>query len=153
AVVLLLAAGLQESLFQHRFQVIKGKPGVKGPARGYLQFELGTRASKGGVWGVYLHRASNEYLRLLCRARDCSFDPKAIWTQIETDDVLAMGVGRLLIWTDPKPLPDVDDEQGAWELYALRCWRPGALKRDPVGLRKKWARNHAMAREFVSEMA
>ena len=32
--VMLLAIGLQESRFTHRFQVVQGKPGAKGPARG-----------------------------------------------------------------------------------------------------------------------
>src|SRR6476646_617594 len=73
--VLLLAIGLQESRLVDRYQVLDG--GAKGPARGLWQFERGTKASRGGVWGVFLHRASSDPLRLLCRARDCSFDPAA----------------------------------------------------------------------------
>lgn len=147
ALVMLLAIGLQESRFEHRFQVVQGKPGAKGPARGYWQFERGTRASRGGVWGVYLHRASNEYLRLLCRARDCSFDPAAIWGQLERDDILAAGVARLLLWTDPQALPKVDDEAGAWTLYADRCWRPGKPHK------KTWPLFHSTAREFVENLS
>lgn len=121
--VMLLAIGLQESRFEHRAQIVNG--GGKGPARGFWQFERGTRASRGGVWGVYLHPASNEHLRLLCRDRDCNFDPAAIWAQIERDDVLAAGVARLLLWTDAGPLPEIGDVDGAWKLYADRTWRPG----------------------------
>lgn len=39
AVVMLLAIGLQESRFVHTYQLVQGKPGAKGPARGWWQFE------------------------------------------------------------------------------------------------------------------
>jgi hypothetical protein len=137
--VMLLAIGLQESGMKYRRQMLDG------PARGLWQFEPGSKASKGGVWGVYLHSQTMELLRLLCRARDCGFEPRSIWTRIETDDVLAAGLARLLLWTDRKPLPEVADEHGAWELYADRCWRPG--KPHP----EKWPANHARAVAFVKE--
>ena len=86
--VMLLAIGLQESRFIHRFQIVHGKPGAKGPARGFWQFELGSRASRGGVWGVFLHESSRYWLSVLCEARGVAFEPRAIWTAIETDDVL-----------------------------------------------------------------
>jgi hypothetical protein len=122
AVVLLLAIGLQESRFEYRRQL------GNGPARGLWQFEQGTTASRGGVTGVYLHRATHEMLRLLCHDRDCNFDPRAIWHRLEDDDVLAAGVARLLLWTDPKPLPALGDADGAWDYYE-RTWRPGRPKR------------------------
>lgn len=125
AVVMLCAIALQESRLAHRWQVVDAnRPQVKGPARGLLQFERGTRASRGGVWGVYLHDASRKPLEDLCRARGCNFDPDAIYAQIEVDDILAAGVGRLLLWTDPKPLPAIGQAQAAWDLYQ-RTWRPG----------------------------
>lgn len=120
--VMLLAIGLQESRFEHRYQIVNG--GGKGPARGFWQFELGTRASRGGVWGVVLHAQSMEPLRLLCRDRDCNYDTRAVWERIEHDDVLAAGVARLLLWTNPKPLPALGDEAGAWDYYNS-TWRPG----------------------------
>ena len=46
---LLVAIGYQESRFTHRYQIVQGKPGAKGPARGFWQFELGSQASRGGV--------------------------------------------------------------------------------------------------------
>lgn len=131
--VMMLAIGLQESRFEHRFQLPSVKARLiarmqgriaKGPARGFWQFEEGTEQSRGGVWGVFLHRASNESLRLLCRSRDCPFVPRLIWQQIETDDVLAAGLARLLLWTDAKPLPNIGDVDGAWDCY-IRNWRPG----------------------------
>ncbi|MFY3460975.1 hypothetical protein ACOTJD_30400 [Achromobacter xylosoxidans] len=115
--VMLLAIGLQESRFVHRRQ-------IGGPARGFWQFEKGTRASRGGVWGVYLHQASKDRLAALCKARSVACDPDAIYAALEYDDVLAAGVARLLLWTDPKALPAIGDSDAAWSLY-LRTWRPG----------------------------
>lgn len=115
--VMLLAIGLQESRFEHRRQ-------IGGPARGFWQFEKGSRASRGGVWGVWLHPASKGQLAVLCKARSVACDPDAIYAALEYDDVLAAGVARLLLWTDPKALPAIGDGEAAWSLY-LRTWRPG----------------------------
>ncbi|MBZ0073604.1 hypothetical protein [Bordetella hinzii] len=115
--VMLLAIGLQESRFVHRRQ-------IGGPARGFWQFEKGTRASRGGVWGVFLHAASKDHLTALCKARSMACDPDAIYAALEYDDVLAAGVARLLLWADPKALPAIGDSEAAWSLY-LRTWRPG----------------------------
>lgn len=135
--VMLLAIGLQESRFEYRRQI------GNGPARGFWQFELGTRESRGGVWGVYLHRASAELLRLLCRDRDCNYDPRAIYSQIENDDALAAGVARLLLWTAPKALPAIGDAPAAWAYYT-NTWRPGKPHR------KTWDALYAQAVEFVT---
>lgn len=120
--VMLLAIGLQESRFVHRRQ-------IGGPARGFWQFEKGTRASRGGVWGVYLHAASKDHVTALCQARSVARDPDAIYAALEYDDVLAAGMARLLLWTDPKELPAVGDADAGWSLY-LRTWRPGKPKPD-----------------------
>lgn len=135
--LLLLAIGLQESRFEYRRQL------GNGPARGFWQFELGTRVSKGGVWGVYLHPTTEGLLQSLCRSRGAPCKPDAIWAALETDDVLAAGVARLLIMTDAYKLPAVEDVDGAWRLYAQRCWRPG--KPHP----ETWPRFHAQARAFL----
>jgi hypothetical protein len=129
--VMLLATGLQESRFQYRRQM------GNGPARGFWQFERG-----GGVKGVFTHHASTGHLHNLCKARGVPFDVPTIWAALETDDVLAAGVARLLYYTDPKPLPDVDDADGAWKLY-LRTWRPG--KPHPA----TWPDYHQQAREAL----
>lgn len=129
--VLLLATGLQESRFEHRRQM------GNGPARGFWQFERG-----GGVKGVFTHHASTGHLFNLCKARDVPFDIPTIWACLETDDVLAAGVARLLYYTDPKPLPAVEDAEGAWKLY-LRTWRPG--KPHP----STWPGYHRQAREAL----
>jgi hypothetical protein len=140
AIVMLLAIALQESALEHRWQVIDAKrPNAKGPARGLWQFELGTKASKGGVWGVYLHPASRYWLAQICAARGVAFEPRAIWLALETDDLLACCVARLLLFTDPKRLPALTDTKGAWDLYRFRTWRPG---KPHAG---KWPLNHRMA--------
>lgn len=110
--VMLLAIALQESRLAHRRQ-------IRGPARGLWQFE---RA--GGVRGVLEHRASRGHARSLCTVRACAPTAPAVYQQIEHDDILAAGFARLLLWTDPDPLPRMGDDDGAWALYAS-TWRPG----------------------------
>lgn len=117
--VILLTIGLQESHFLYRRQL------GNGPARSFLQFERGTKASRGGVWGIYLHPASKDLLREACAAHGVPFDPMSIWQAIEHNDVLAFICGRLLMWTDAQPLPALGDVDAAWSLYADRCWKPG----------------------------
>lgn len=110
---MLLAIGLQESRFEYRRQMNSG------PAKGFWQFERG-----GGVKGCLNHPASAPHLRTLCDARGVEFSAQAVWDAIEHDEVLAAGLARLLLWTDPRSLPDPDDVDGSWDLY-LRTWRPG----------------------------
>ena len=126
ALVMLIAVAMQESNLANRWQIIdRARPEKKGPARGLWQFELGSKSAGGGVWGVYLHAASRYWLERVCAARAVPFEPRAIWLALETDDVLACCVARLLLFTDPKKLPEVGDKADAWSLYRLRTWRPG----------------------------
>lgn len=134
--VLMYAISLQENPQRYEQQ-------VGGPARGDYQFEKG-----GGVKGVMTHAASRTMAREVCRARGVAFDAEAIYQAIGRDPILAAALARLLIWTDPKPLPAATDEQGAWDLY-LRTWRPGAYTRQPDELRSKFRRNHAAALKAV----
>lgn len=119
--VMLYAIGLQESRFEFRRQMIKkgGELLPLGPAKSFWQFERG-----GGCKGVVEHPASRYWMAQVCAARNVPFNATAIWNAIETDDVLAAAAARLLLFTDPKRLPDVGDVKGAWNLYA-RTWRPG----------------------------
>jgi hypothetical protein len=141
--VMLYAIGLQESLFIHRFQVVQGKPKAKGPARGLWQFERG-----GGCKGVIQHPASRFWMHRIMSRLNIPFTPAELWAAIEHDDALAAAAARLLLFTDPKALPAVDDAAGAWLLY-LRTWRPGAWARGTAGerakLKAKWMRNHQTA--------
>lgn len=129
--VMLLTIGLQESRFEHRRQM------GDGPARGFWQFERG-----GGVKGVFTHSASTGHLHNLCAARGVPFDIPTIWAKLETDDVLAAGVARLLLFTEPYPLPEADDGGSSWDLY-LRTWRPG--KPHP----ETWQAYHQQARDAL----
>lgn len=119
--VMLLAIGLQESRFQHRRQLIKrgGELLPLGPATGYWQFERG-----GGCRGIVDHPASRYWVYRICSTREVAFTATAIWRFLERDDVLAAAAARLLLFTDPRRLPELGDEKGAWNLY-LRTWRPG----------------------------
>lgn len=142
--VMLLAIGLQESEFIHRYQIVAGgRPGAKGPARGFWQFERGSMASRGGMWGVFLHPASAALIRDVSISRGVAPQASNAWEAVETDDVLAAAAARLLLYTDALPLPKLGDEQGAWALYAKRAWRPGKPHPD------KWPANYAQALAFV----
>lgn len=111
--VMLIAIGLQESALMYRRQL------GNGPARGLWQFERG-----GGVHGVLQHHATAGFAFDLCAVLDVRPDPREVWNKMERDDVLAAGFARLLLWSDPSPLPKIGDVDAAWELY-LHTWRPG----------------------------
>ena len=46
----------------------------------------------------------------------------AVWRVLEGHDLLAAPFARLLLWTDPHPLPS--SEATAWGQYQA-IWRPG----------------------------
>lgn len=133
AEVMMIAIGLQESGLVHRRQ-------IGGPARGLLQFETG------GVRGVLQHEASRSHALALCAARGVEPTTAAVYARLEHDDVLAMAVGRLLLWTDPKPLPALGKADEAWALY-LRTWRPGKPHRN------RWDACYAAALREIREPA
>lgn len=112
---MLLAIAGQESGWTHRVQ-------TNGPARGFWQFEQGTTASRGGVSGVLMHRAVSARVRALCAGLALPTDVVALYENVAVNDTLAVGVARLLLYTDPKPLPTARAE--GWAYY-LRTWRPG----------------------------
>jgi hypothetical protein len=115
---LMLAIGWQESRFLYRDQVDTG-PAVLGPATGFWQFESG-----GGVRGVMRHHASSRLARYHAAMAGLPFDQHTIWAGFAQakHDYLAAAFARLLLWTDPKPLPE--GEAQGWDYY-LRTWRPG----------------------------
>lgn len=134
--VMLLAIFQQEGGAQYRIQ----QP--NGPAKGFWQFE-----KNGGVKGVMEHPASKGLAEAICMARSVPFVRQNIYDALEVDDLLACGFACLLLYTDPKPLPDVDDPISVLEpqkskswLYYADNWRPG--KPHP----KTWKANHDRAR-------
>lgn len=110
--VMLLAIGAQESAFRHRTQ-------IGGPARGYWQFEQG-----GGVHGVLGHHATRLQARSCCLLRTVAAVDSDVYAALASDDLLACAFARLLLWSDPAPLPEPGDAVSAWAYY-VRTWRPG----------------------------
>lgn len=107
---MLLAIALQESSLEHRRQ-------VRGPARSYLQFELG------GLRGVLRHDATQQLAAGVVNALDYSdLSPSDLHAALEHNDPLAAAMGRLLLYTHPRALPDM--EEAGWEYY-FWLWRPG----------------------------
>ena len=90
--MLMTIAG-QESNWSHRLQ-------VGGPARSFGQFEL-----LGGVSGVHSHKATRAWTAALCAGLALPVDTAAIHQAMAYNDTLAVGMARLLLYTDPKPLP------------------------------------------------
>lgn len=128
--LMLLAIGLQESRFEHRRQ-------IGGPARGFWQFEKG-----GGVAGVLTHPQSKWIAHEVCRQRGVEPAAAAVYPALEKDDLLACAFARLLLFTDPKPLPAPGYCAAAWDYY-LRSWRPGKPHRQT------WDALYAQAMEFA----
>lgn len=124
--VILAAIGFQESGYLTRIQY------GNGPARSYWQFENGRLA---GINGVLTHRATVKLAAAVCKTRGVDPDRMAVWKAMESDDVLGAAFARLLMYTDPNPLPD--NQSDAWEMYAKRLWRPG--KPHPDKWPASWA--------------
>ncbi|MCP8465944.1 hypothetical protein NK553_18490 [Pseudomonas sp. ZM23] len=144
AIVMLLAITRQEDPEQRRRQW------PTGPARSLWQAEQGG----GMITGLLRYRVDSirDWATGLCVVRGIAPAAPEVWKAIEHDDILAAGLARLLLYTDPARLPELGDEVGAWDLY-LRTWRPGAYTRGDAaqraGLRAKWSRNYAAALEVA----
>lgn len=130
---MVLAIVYQESNGVYRRQL------GNGPARGLAQLEMGNAKSRAGVWGVMNHEASRDLAAEICikRGIDNPKNYKAIWEKLEFDDVLALALARLLLWTDSQPLPT--NQADGWLAY-VRVWRPGKPHPD------KWSQSWATAR-------
>jgi len=127
--VMLLAIAGQESNWEHRYQIVRGRR--KGPARGFWQFEKG-----GGVVGVMRHSSSKNAAKRLVDYLELPWDKTELWKQLEYNDMLAVGFARLLLWTDPRSLPS--SSKGGWNCY-YRNWRPG--KPHPSKWPKIWVQS------------
>ena len=126
------AIGYQESKYKVRIQH------GNGPARSYWQFENGRLAA---INGVLNHQSTAKLAKEVCKACGVAPERMAVWKAMETDDVLGAAFARLLMYTDPFPLPDNSAE--AWEMYAERLWRPGKPHPD------EWATSWAFGLECV----
>ena len=112
---LLLAIAIQESDLLHRVQL------GDGPARGLWQFECV------GVKGVLQHLATRTLAQQVARAHGVEPVATNIWAALASDDLLAAKFARLLLWTDPAPLPT--SSTASW-FYYLGNWRPGKPHRS-----------------------
>ena len=121
----LLAIAGQETGWDTRYQ-------VGGPAHSFWQFELN------GVNGLLVHPVSQPRIRALCDALRIPPDSATIFAAIAWNDALAVGMARLALWVDPRPLPA--DLAAGWETY-LRIWRPGRPRQETWGPR--WAEAQA----------
>lgn len=126
---MLVAIAAQESALMYRVQM------GGGPATGLWQFE---RA--GGVAGVLRHPASRAAAAEMCRLLLVRPEVETVHLTLVNNDLLGAAFARLLLLTDPQPLPD--DQDAAWSYY-LRTWRPG--KPRPT----KWAASWRVAGEAL----
>lgn len=111
--VLVMAIAGQESRWKERRQ-------IGGPAHSYWQFERG-----GGVAGLFGHPATKLKLGTVCAALDIEYDPDVVYEAMIWNDTLACAMARLLLYSDPAPLPAYWDKIAGWQYYE-RNWRPGA---------------------------
>lgn len=107
-------------------------------ARGLWQFER-----MGGVAGVLQHRATAAHAAAACRRRQIPAAPDEAWRALERDDVLAAIFARLLLLTDPAPLPSGPD---AGHACYVRAWRPGKPCSEA-----KWGESWRMAATVCAE--
>lgn len=144
----LLAVGLQESGFEHRRQLYGG------PARGFLMFERGTVARRGGVTGILLHPVSRPHvIGTMATLKYKPTNPiddaaRVLHAALEHNDTLTFLCGRVLLLTVPRRLPDREESMEAWEQYVL-AWNPGAVKTDPIPHLKRWMVNYPTAWDLV----
>ncbi len=108
--VLVMAIAGQESGWQFRRQ-------IGGPARSFWQFEQG-----GGVAGLL--QVTSSKLQAVCAALDIPFNSADIFQAMAWNDTLACCMARLLLWSDPRPLPPAGVPDLGWTYY-LHNWRPG----------------------------
>lgn len=109
--LMLLAIALQESGLAARQQ-------TGGPARGLWQFE------RNGVLAVMHNLRTADIVFNWCDENGVTYGSNSIYERLALDDELACVFARLLLWTDPRPLPEIGDVMTAYELYE-RTWRPG----------------------------
>lgn len=124
--LLLLAIAGTESGWSERIQ------SGNGPAHGFWQFER-----NGGVRGVLTSATTKTLAVAACamapplagmpvQTPGVAPDQTSVWGLLATQrgDNLAVAFARLLLWTDPAPLPAMGAQIDALHTY-LRLWRPG----------------------------
>jgi hypothetical protein len=130
---LIFSIFLQESRLVNRVQI------GNGPAHGFGQFELA------GIKGVLNHPSTRGHIATVLR--NMGYDSRLVtsYEAIVHNDILAVCYARLLLWSSPKPLPQMGDIVGAWEYY-VEQWRPG----KPV--RPSWDALYKQAWNIITEI-
>lgn len=135
--LLLLSIALQESGLENIQQ------GGDGPGRGYFQMEPPTCGL------ILMNPASRSMAELVCLAASVVADQDGVYGALITKPVqVAVPFARLDLWCDPRPLPAYGDTDAAWEAYAYRDWRPGAVAKggeSAIQARQRWSVNYAAA--------
>lgn len=108
----LLAIAGQESGWSHRTQ----QPVAY--AHSFWQFE------RGGILGLMRDDETSKQVVVLCGMAGVPFQSTAIWNYMAKSeaDNFSAAMSRLLLWTDPSPLPKTMDD--GFDYY-VRNWRPG----------------------------
>lgn len=112
---MMLAIAYQESRARARWQI------PNGPAAGLWQFEGGSKAAIGQLMQ---HSATQYRLSETCRRFHFPFDRAALHQLLRTNDMLAAVLARLLLYSDPRPLPKLHQIEYGWDYYTQN-WRPG----------------------------
>ena len=123
----------QESGWQKRVQ------DDDGPAHSFWQFER-----NGGVAGLMSNRKTGPFVKRMAASLGIKYNPMSVWAAMATPngDGMSFGMARLLLWSDPDPLPAPSDDDAWWGYYA-RNWRPGDPRPDA------WPANIAAARGVI----
>ncbi len=124
--LMLMTIAQQESLIKYRRQ-------VGGPAVSWWQFEKG-----GGVRGVLTHERTKPIIIKICSALAVPYVVESVYEAMPHNDLLSCAMARLLLYSDPRPLPT--DAENGWQYY-LRNWRPGKPHPDTWG--GFWAESEA----------
>lgn len=140
----LLAIALQESGLLSRFQLLTKGLSMPGPGRGWWRLEQG-----GGVLSVFLGAKTKEKAIRLCEY--CQVLPRtdAVHRAVEGHDLLSTGFARLLLWTDPTPLPQ--DAEAGWVQYR-NYWAQRNASQSPVShgsSSERWAAHWETANLYL----
>ena len=141
-----LAIGFQESDFVARQQGGTRRKAGQGPAKGFWQFE------KAGGCPELLEPGLAVYTLTACAALGYPNPTAAdLHEAIEHNDVLALIGARLLLYKDPRTMPESTQVDKGWQIYVAR-WRPGAVTeggRRAVEARERWTGSFHRAWEIL----
>lgn len=131
---LTMAICLQESELEARRQ----QP--TGPARGFAQFE------RIAVEEVLTNGLTESLAKAVCAELSIPATVADVHRALEFNDPLTVAFARLLLWRDPKPIPDQHQDGEAWRYY-IRNWKPGKPRPE------HWSGRFGVSHDLVGERA